>query len=66
MTGRHRQFRDLRRGDVIICPYDGYDDTVIAAESNRHGSIFVETDRHDHLRRPDADVTILTRDGTAR
>lgn len=45
------RWKDLRRGDVIVCPGDGRAERVIYIRPYVTGKITAHTNRHDHLKR---------------
>lgn len=53
------RFRNVRRGDTIVCPGDGRKEKVTLSASNGLGKWRLRTDRHDHIRDERAAVTII-------
>jgi hypothetical protein len=53
-------FGALRQGDAIVCPHSGQEERVTRI-TPRGDSVFVRTNRHDHLKAAEAEVEVLGR-----
>lgn len=62
MSGEVR-WRDLNRGDVILCPASELPETVTMSHRYTGRRWFVRTTRHDHYRLADEAVVVLHRRG---
>lgn len=44
------KWKNLKSGDVIVCPVSGLEEKVTSAHKYVRGEWFVRTSRHDHYR----------------
>ncbi len=44
-----KAWKDLRKGDTVVCPRDGQEEKVLFARRGNPGKTFVRTSRHDHV-----------------